>query len=141
MLAPVAPDFIGEGVLSSHAELVALLAGHFVMGLANVHALRQVETSCYSSGTSKQTDIFFDGLEQALTSERLPSCSRDVSSQSLRCDNTFTSYRNGKNVHGRFHVLGTSHSNSLFSVLVMLTFPGLTAQSRKMTVNVSDTSP
>lgn len=45
-LAPVTPDFIGEGVLSSDAEGVVLLAGDFITGLVNVNALEKVRGSC-----------------------------------------------------------------------------------------------
>lgn len=42
MLAPVTPDFIGEGVLSSHAERVTLPPGDLKTGLSHVLALKQV---------------------------------------------------------------------------------------------------
>lgn len=135
VLAPVAPDFIGEGVLSSHAEGITLLIGHFIMGLIQVKALKQGQVFLDYSfvlkiASSHHSDDY--SLEVTLTS----GWSCDESSQSLRCDTTFTSYRRGKKVHGRFHVLGTSHANSLFSALMKSTFSGLTApESGKMSEN------
>lgn len=55
VLAPVSPDFIGEGVLSSHAERITPLAGDRITGFADVMALRQVRFSDYSFGTSTQS--------------------------------------------------------------------------------------
>lgn len=62
MLAPVAPDFISEGVLSSHAEGITLLVGDFVTRLVQVQALRQGQGLGYCFRTSCKRSFHLSAL-------------------------------------------------------------------------------